>query len=311
MANPNTRLVLDLARDTDTIIDMTPYFQGRVGDSQASVPLALRYYGKPFSLEGYDVIFEGQDPAGNKKRVYGTANTSMPADSWQLGRCTFNFPSGVFTTPGKWESAFFRVVKSGEDPDKSGTKISTLPLALNVFDDQVEVKTDIVEAYDSGMQTMLDEYYEIVQTKIKDLNNLPTELRIAQDTATEIQALVQQYLDLFDAKGVPTAAQLNAAASSAQQNAQNYTDTQIKTIQLKIDGLTGTSSNFDTAILPNHDYVMSASSYNGPNKTAGVCSVHGTASHQYQRFVDDNNVMWHRIYRNGSWTSWLQDTSFN
>lgn len=311
MANPNTRLVLDLARDTETIVDMTPYFQGRVGDSQAYVPLALLSYGKPFSLIGYDILFEGVDSAGNKIRVFGTADTTIASDSWKQGRCTFRFPSGAFKVPGEWETAFFRVVKSGSDPDKSNTRISTLPLKLNVFDDQVEMRSEILGAYDSGLQSLLDDYYSIVQTKIKELDDLPTNLRIAQDTATQIQALVDQYLDLFNAKGVPTAAQLNAAASTAQTNAQNYTDQKVGTLKLEIDGLTTTSSNFDTAILPNHDYVMSASSYNGPNNLAGVCSVHGPASHQYQRFVDDNNAMWHRIYRNGSWTGWLQDTSFN
>lgn len=42
MADTNTRVVLDLVRDAQSnygsIVDLTPYFQGRIGDSQAPMP---------------------------------------------------------------------------------------------------------------------------------------------------------------------------------------------------------------------------------------------------------------------------------
>src|SRR5699024_9081136 len=58
MAAPNTRVVLDLLRDTKTTIDLTPYFQGRVGDSDSFLPMAIIAAGRAYDLTGKSVIFQ-------------------------------------------------------------------------------------------------------------------------------------------------------------------------------------------------------------------------------------------------------------
>ena len=307
MANPNTRLVLDLARDTQEYIDMTPYFQGRVGDSQSFVPIALLRYGKPFDMTGYDLVALGQDPAGVAKRAWQTSDANGPGDSWRAGKLTLRFPAGFFTTPGEWESFCFKVVDAGTtDPDNAQTIISTLNLKLRVFDDAVYMQTAI-EAYDTYADSLVESFGKYIKIKMEEINNLPQSLQATIDASKTLSDVVDQYLDLFDKKGIPTMATLNAMISAAQSAAATDATTKVNNA---IAGLTKSASDFNVATMSATDYIMSPNSSNGPNNLAGVVSVHGNSTRLYQLFIDSNNDAWTRARTSTAWTSWNHVTMF-
>lgn len=303
MANPNTRLVLDLARDTQEYIDMTPYFQGRVGDSQSFVPIALLRYGKPFDMTGYDLVAIGQDPAGVAKRAWQTSDANGPGDSWRAGKLTLRFPAGFFTTPGEWESFCFKVVDAGTtDPDNAQTIISTLNLKLRVFDDAVYMQTAI-GAYDTYADSLVESFGKYIKVKMQEVDNLPQTLKATIDASKTLSDVVDQYLDLFDKKGIPTMATLNAMISAAATDATTK-------VNNAIAGLTKSASDFNVATMSATDYIMSPNSSNGPNNLAGVVSVHGNSTRLYQLFVDSNNDAWTRARTSTVWSSWNHVTMF-
>lgn len=307
MANPNTRLVLDLARDTQEYIDMTPYFQGRVGDSLAYVPVALLSYGKPFDLTGYDIVAMGQDPAGNAKRAWQTADTNGPGDSWRAGKATFRFPAGFFTVPGEWENFCFKVISAGtRDPDNAQVIVSTLNLKLTVYDNAVYMQSAI-PGYDTYADSLVEAFEKYIKVKMQEVDNLPQTLKATIDASKTLQEVVNQYLDLFDSKGIPTMATLNAMISAAQSAAATDATTKVNNA---IAGLTKSASDFNVATMSATDYIMSPNSSNGPNNLAGVVSVHGNSTRLYQLFVDSNNDAWTRARTSTVWTSWNHVTMF-
>lgn len=309
MANPNTRLVLDLARDTQEYIDMTPYFQGRVGDSQSFVPIALLRYGKPFDMTSYDLVAMGQDPAGVAKRAWQTSDANGPGDSWRAGKLTLRFPAGFFTTPGEWESFCFKVINAGtNDPDNAQTIISTLNLKLRVYDDAVYMQTAI-EAYDTYADSLVESFSKYIKVKMEQVDNLPQTLKATIDASKTLQEVVNQYLDLFDSKGIPTAASVMNEIGTALTTAKNYTDSAVRTA---IDNLTDNNArDFNACTSPNHDYSMAGSASNGPNKLMGVLTVHGDPhGNLAQIFIDENNDAWTRIKTTGGWSTWNHVTMF-
>lgn len=307
MANPNTRLVLDLARDTQEYIDMTPYFQGRVGDSLAYVPVALLSYGKPFDLTGYDIVAMGQDPAGNAKRAWQTADTNGPGDSWRAGKATFRFPAGFFTVPGEWENFCFKVISAGtRDPDNAQVIVSTLNLKLTVYDNAVYMQSAI-PGYDTYADSLVEAFEKYIKVKMEQVDNLPQTLKATIDASKTLSDVVDQYLDLFDKKGIPTMATLNAMISAAQSAAATDATTKVNNA---IAGLTKSASDFNVATMSATDYIMSPNSSNGPNNLAGVVSVHGNSTRLYQLFVDSNNDAWTRARTSTVWTSWNHVTMF-
>lgn len=302
MASANTRVVLDLVRDTETIIDLTPYFQGRVGDSQSSLPMAIQYDGRAKNLTGYDVLFEGKDPNGDAKRVYGTADESGHGDNWSMGRITFKFPTGVFTTAGVWSSACFKIITANSDPDMAQEIISTINVNLNVFEAAVDMSI-AKGSYESRMETIIENFSRYVASQKDLVTKLPTDLQVALTASSQLKSMVDQYLSLFNQKGVPTTNDLTTMAGTTLSQARTYTDN-------KISSLTATSSDFNSCTGSGMDYVMNANSTSGPNTLAGVVSVHGNSTRLYQLFVDSNNDAWTR-YRNGTtWTSWNHVTMF-
>lgn len=187
MAAPNTRVILDLLRDTKTIIDLKPYFQGRVGDSDSFLPMALIAAGRAYDLTGKSVIFQGKDFNGTEFTVYGKNDTNRHGDDWSKGRFTFYFPADTFEVSGEWEWAFFRVVdveqselEAGVDPLKTTSIISTLNVHLNVLNGNPTM-TVAKKAYHSGMQSALEDVQKFAndaKTQIQNvantlLNNFP------------------------------------------------------------------------------------------------------------------------------------------
>lgn len=131
----NTYIPFDLLKPNNTLIDITPNFNGRVGDSQSYIKIWFKSNGLPFNLGDNVPYFEGVDPTGLPFQVYGTADANQAGDSWQTGRVTFYFPAEVFQNAGTWDldSTFFGI------KDSAGKVISTVNVTFNVLENKVEM----------------------------------------------------------------------------------------------------------------------------------------------------------------------------
>ncbi|WP_056957019.1 BppU family phage baseplate upper protein [Lacticaseibacillus pantheris] len=131
----NSYVTLDLLRPNNTLYDLTPNFNGRVGDSQSYVKLWFKSDGLNYDLTGKTVEFDGVDPKGTPFKVNGTAAADQTGDGLSTGRVTFYFPAECFQAPGDWDddSTFFAIL------DADGNRVSTVNVHLHVLDDKVSM----------------------------------------------------------------------------------------------------------------------------------------------------------------------------
>lgn len=282
MAAINTRVVLDLVRDaqpnTSSIVDLTPYFQGRVGDSQAPMPLALKMDGRPFDMTGYGFQIEATDSAGHTFVLSNCAKEVTQSDSFKRGFFTVIWAAEMFQNPGIMTGAF--VITKPE----TGERISTLDFNLNVLNQAVSFNT-LNDSYSNRLEDVINNLKSKADEMIKgtSIATLTAQLKSAQsalETATS----------LINTKGIPTTVDM-------QNYVQGYMVAQ------------NTGDDLNTLTTPGMSYyVTTTSAGNLPNGKLGLLSIHGNASHLLQVFTDADQNAFVRGYENDVWSKWRQVT---
>ena len=282
MAAINTRVVLDLVRDAQpnasSIVDLTPYFQGRVGDSQAPMPLALKMDGRPQDMTGYGFQIEATDSAGHTFVLSNCAKEIAQSDSFKRGFFTVIWAAEMFQNPGAMKGAF--VVTKPE----TGERISTLDFNLNVLNQAVSFNT-LNDSYSNRLEDIVNNLKSKADEMIKgtSIATLTAQLKSAQsalETATS----------LINTKGIPTTVDM-----------QNY----VKGYMVAQN----TGDDLNTLTTPGMSYyVTTTSAGNLPNGKLGLLSIHGNASHLLQVFTDADQNAFVRGYENNAWSKWRQVT---
>lgn len=126
-------LVVDIMKPVSTFVDLTHYFQGRVGDANAYCKLWIKSGSTSVDMTTRKMVFAGKDSNGTPFVDAGHFDDDQPGDDRQLGLITFYFPQGIFQKEGKWQEAYFKI------QDQDGSDISTIDLTLNVLPNQVEM----------------------------------------------------------------------------------------------------------------------------------------------------------------------------
>ena len=282
MADTNTRVVLDLVRDAQSnygsVVDLTPYFQGRIGDSQAPMPLALKMDGRPFDMTGYVFQVEATDSQGKAFVMSNCAKEVAQSDRFKRGFFTVIWAAEMFQNPGAMKGTF--VVTKPE----TGEKISTLNFNLNVLDQAVSLNT-LHDSYSNRLEDLIDDLKSKADEMIKgtSIATLTAQLKSAQsalETATS----------LINTKGIPTTVDM-----------QNY----VKGYMVAQN----TGNDLNTLTTPGMSYyVTTTSAGNLPNGKLGMLSIHGNASHLLQVFTDADQNAFVRGYENNAWSKWRQVT---
>ena len=272
MADTNTRVVLDLVRDAQSnygsVVDLTPYFQGRIGDSQAPMPLALKMDGRPFDMTGYGFQVEATDSQGKAFVMSNCAKEVAQSDRFKRGFFTVIWAAEMFQNPGAMKGTF--VVTKPE----TGEKISTLNFNLNVLDQAVSLNT-LHDSYSNRLEDLIDDLKSKADEMIKgtSIATLTAQLKSAQsalETATS----------LINTKGIPTTVDM-----------QNY----VKGYMVAQN----TGNDLNTLTTPGMSYyVTTTSAGNLPNGKLGMLSIHGNASHLLQVFTDADQNAFVRGYEN-------------
>ena len=126
-------LEVDIEKPVSTFVDLTNYFQARVGDAKAYCKLHIKSGSNSIDMTNKKMTFYGKDSNATPFAAAGGFDDDQPGDDRQLGLITFYFPDGIFQKEGKWQEAYFKI--QGED----GSDISTVNLTLNVLASQVEM----------------------------------------------------------------------------------------------------------------------------------------------------------------------------
>lgn len=282
MAAINTRVVLDLVRDaqpnTSSIVDLTPYFQGRVGDSQAPMPLALKMDGRPQDMTGYGFQIEATDSAGHTFVLSNCAKEVTQSDSFKRGFFTVIWAAEMFQNPGIMTGAFVIT-----NPD-TNERISTLDFNLNVLNQAV------------SFNTLNDSYSNRLEDVINDLKSKADEMINGTSIATltaqlkSAQSALETATSLINTKGIPTTVDM-------QDYVNGYMVAQ------------NTGDDLNTLTTPGMSYyVTTTSAGNLPNGKLGLLSIHGNASHLLQVFTDADQNAFVRGYENNAWSKWRQVT---
>lgn len=282
MAAINTRVVLDLVRDaqpnTSSIVDLTPYFQGRVGDSQAPMPLALKMDGRPQDMTGYGFQIEATDSAGHTFVLSNCAKEVTQSDNLKRGFFTVIWAAEMFQNPGIMTGAFVIT-----NPD-TNERISTLDFNLNVLGQAVSFNT-LNDSYSNRLEDVINNLKSKADEMVKgtSIATLTAQLKSAQsalETATS----------LINTKGIPTTVDM-----------QNY----VKGYMVAQN----TGDDLNTLTTPGMSYyVTTTSAGNLPNGKLGLLSIHGNASHLLQVFTDADQNAFVRGYENDVWSKWRQVT---
>lgn len=282
MAAVNTRVVLDLVRDAQpnasSIVDLTPYFQGRVGDSQAPMPLALKMDGRPQDMTGYGFQIEATDSAGHAFVLSNCAKEVTQSDSFKRGFFTVIWAAEMFQNPGIMTGAFVIT-----NPD-TNERISTLDFNLNILGQAV------------SFNTLNDSYSNRLEDVINDLKSKADEMINGTSIATltaqlkSAQSALETATSLINTKGIPTTVDM-----------QNY----VKSYMVAQN----TGNDLNTLTTPGMSYyVTTTSAGNLPNGKLGLLSIHGNASHLLQVFTDADQNAFVRGYENNAWSKWRQVT---
>lgn len=189
--------VVDIMKPEQTFVDLTNYFQARVGDARAYCKLWIKSGHQPLDMTGKRVDFYGKDSNATVFKTQGTFLDDQPGDDLQLGMGTFYFPEGIFQKEGKWQEAYFKIV------DGNGAEISTVDLTLNVYPNQVEmgitIKPFVPELQEVETQVTQALKEMGAQQLLNQLQSMKTTIGAYTDLITNNQVLnkpeTQQLID--------------------------------------------------------------------------------------------------------------------
>src|SRR5699024_1194737 len=176
---------VDMAKPANTFVNLTDYFQGRVGDAEAYCKLWIKYASRPIDMTDKKLRFEGNDPNNTPFIDAGRFDAGDDGDV-QLGMITFYFPKGFFQVEGKWQHAFFKLQTN------DGKDISTADLTLNVLPNNVEMGIGI-----HPFESDLEKTKAQINQALREMN--------AQQLLNQIESMkttVGAYTDLIEQHAV-------------------------------------------------------------------------------------------------------------
>ena len=265
------------------IVNISGFFQGRVGDKNASIDLQFMRNGRPLDLTLYTVGFAGIDPNGNRMNTIGYARYDRPGADIQKGKVNYYFPAGVFRTEGLWDtkSTYFYVTSNNE-------KVSTVNVYLNVLPNMVEMGIN-AEPFETDMDRVVTELKSYAESKKAVIDGIAPQLAQMQQTISAQKTEIDAYTKLIQDSQVPTTKQM-----------EDY-------VQKLMQGVPF-SGDLNLCLDPKH-YVITKASSNNPSGE-GVLDVMGNDDILVQTFVDNEENVWVRSRVAGIWKPWIEQTGW-
>lgn len=287
----NEYVVLDIEKQASggvsTYVNITPHFQGRVGDSRASVDVWFKRNGLPLDLTNKTVNFSGVDPSGHKYHAVGWAAYDQPGADVQAGRVNFYFPAGMFRVEGQWdeEGTYFEI------KDDNG-KVSTLGVNLVALPNLVEMGVN-AKPFETDLDRALSEFNSYLQGKKKLVDDDTRQLDAINNEIKALNSTIETYENLINTKAVPTKAEM-----------QQYVQ--------QLMSATEWSGDLNLCLTPTTYLVVSGAS-NNPTSVNGNCImfVHGNDDLISQMLIDNEQNVWVRSRVDGRWSGWREQVAWS
>lgn len=280
-------VVLDIEKPNQTFVDLTPNFQGRVGDSRTMAYIWLKRNGLPLDLTNRNVSFTGKAPDGKIYTSIGYAVYDEPGASRQAGRVAFVFPAGLFRVEGVWDPEYtYFYVDNG-----NGERISTIGVRINVLGSVVDMEVNAAP-YQNEMDKVVGELRDYRNARKQQIDQIMQDLGSTKAALQAMQTQIGIYQDLINTKTVPTKEEMETYLDSKLQSQDWNQD-----LNLCLNA--GTTYN-----------IISGGVSNNPANTAGTLMVSGRLNSLVQIFYDAQNQAWHRVQVDGAWSGWVLNTDF-
>lgn len=287
----NEYVVLDIEKQASgsvsTYVNITPHFQGRVGDSRASVDVWFKRNGLPLDLTDKTVNFSGVDPTGHKYHAVGWAEYDQPGADMQAGRVNFYFPAGMFRAEGQWdeEGTYFEIT------DDKG-KVSTLGVNLVALPNLVEMGIN-AKPFETDLDRALTEFKSYLQSKQSEVDQNTHQIDSINNAVKALNSTIEAYENLINTKAVPT-----------KNEMQQYVQ--------KLLSATEWSGDLNLCLTPT-TYLVESGASNNPTKASGSCImfVRGTDQLVSQMLVDNEQNLWVRSRVNGVWSNWREQVAWS
>ena len=287
----NEYVVLDIekqaAGNVSTYINITPHFQGRVGDSRASVDVWFKRNGLPLDLTNKTVKFTGVDPSGHKYHAVGWTLYDQPGADMQAGRVNFYFPAGMFRTEGQWDEkgTYFEIA------DENG-KVSTLGVNLVALPNLVEMGVN-AEPFETDLDRALTQFKSYMASKQSEVDQAIQQIAAANNSIKALQSSIDTYEQMISSNAVPT-----------KQEMQTYVN--------KLMSATEWSGDLNLCLTPT-TYLVNSGASNNPGKGSGnhLLIVKGNSDVLSQLLVDSEQNVWVRSRVDGSWSAWREQVAWS
>lgn len=179
----NKILNLDLSKDPI----MPAIVYGRVGDDRLqTVTVNLTRRDEVADLTGYDITFEGTT-YNRQTKVFDSNNISSTPEGLKKGMFDYTFPNMAFAVAGKYEQAYFSIVKDGKRDSTTGFEIY---VDGNADIDAPEAETIITE-----YNKLVAELNELQNQAIDEMNRNFTE---AQGRISELEVQINDLRNKID-----------------------------------------------------------------------------------------------------------------
>lgn len=175
----NKILNLDLSKEPAGLI---PIIYGRVGDEDMQkVTVNITNRDTAVDLTGYTITFEGVTNGG-KSKVFDVEGVKATPEGLKKGSFDYLFPNESFSVSGRYETAYFSFIKTGQR-DTTGD-----------FDIIVNRNADIDAEEAETIITLYNELVEQLQTKTKDyLEGTDEKFNALDEEVQGFQALIDSY----------------------------------------------------------------------------------------------------------------------
>lgn len=237
-------LTVNIEKPVGTYVDLTNYFQARVGDIRPYCKLHIMSGSRSVDMSDKKIMFCGRDPNGTPFIDAGGMDDDQGGDDRQAGLITFHWPEGIFQTEGTWQLAYFTIQTD------AGEAISTVNLTLNVLPNNVAMGISIrpfLPEIEDVRNQVNDALRDLnAQQLLNQIDSMKTTVNAYTDLITSNQILNKpQATELINDNFNNFSTQMNGKMTSLQSNVNS----QLSNFNQTLNDREWTSVGWDATLL--------------------------------------------------------------
>lgn len=311
----------DLIFDTSKDVNGSYIIYGRVADNAGvSKQIGILENGMPLNLTGFTITFEGITHEG-KTKVFDTGGVTV-VDAAK-GTFKYTFPSLAFTVSGKYERAYFSLVKDS-------VRYTTADFEIVVFEN-ADIDAEEAETIITEYNKLIAELYALQKSNIAELQKQQDEYIKTTDTTfaainqkiTALQTQITSY-ETSVTNSKDTAINTINAALEEFKAGDFYTKSESDSKFMLLKSAERSLITLKNAVVTVEDWntltttgVFYCAGATGPNKPYtgtlyGYLTIYNTLAVIIQKYEFGPNVYMRTFAGNpATWGSWIKKANAN